>query len=133
MGRFMMHYMMNGLMVMLIINSVFLLGACANKAPVEEEKEVEVQPDKMVARVASVHKEAKYVLIQRFGRLVIPEDSILYTLGSNTVDVNKAGSIQLTGEKLGQFLAADIMSGDLMIGDAVYLRIFDKNDDSDSQ
>ncbi len=112
---------------------IFFLSSCAGSKPVEVEK-VEPQRDRMVARVASVNIAANYVLIQRLGRLVVPEDSILYTLGTNTAEGNNSpASIKVTGERLGQFLAADIMSGKLVVGDAVYLRTFEKENASDSQ
>lgn len=115
------------------IAGVCLLNSCANNQPIVEEEKDEVILDKMVARVASVNRAAEYVLIQRFGRLVIPEDSILYTLGSTAPDSNNVASIRVTGEKLGQFLAADIISGELTVGDTVYLRNFEKKDDVNSQ
>ena len=110
--------------------------SCAENVPLEEvkeKKEIEPQRDKMVARVASVNKAANYVLIQRFGRLVVPENAILYTLGIHSVEDNSAASIKVTGERLGQFLAADILSGELAVGDAVYLRTFEEGDVANNQ
>jgi hypothetical protein len=115
-----------------VLMSVCYLNSCASN-PVEEEVVDEPQRDRMVARVASVNTTANYVLIQRFGRLVIPEDSILYTLGSSGSDDHSAASIKVTGERLGQFLAADIISGKLEVGDAVYLRTFEISAFSDGQ
>ena len=117
---------MNYRLGLIALSGLMLLNSCAGTEPVEEEKKEVVQPDRMVARVSSVNKEAKYVLIQRFGRLVIPEDSVLYTLGSHAAEDNNAASIKVTGERLGQFLAADIISGELNVGDTVYLRTFEK-------
>jgi len=124
--------MKNSLVSLVISSGICLLSSCADSEPVEEDKIEEVKLDKTVARVASVNEAAEYVLIQRYGRLIIPDDAILYTLGSQGDDVGQSASIKVTGEKLGQFLAADIISGKLMVGDAVYLRIFDKNEDSDN-
>ena len=101
---------------------VLILQSCANHELVEEKvEEPEEKLDKLVARVSSVNKGAEYVLIQRYGRLEIPEDSIVYTL-NNSAGQEQASSLKITGERLGQFLAADIMSGDPAVGDAVYLR-----------
>lgn len=101
---------------------ICLLQSCANNKPVEEVKvEEEEKVDKLVARVSSVNLSANYVLIQRYGQLVVPDDSILYTLNS-TAGQGKGANIKLTGEKLGQFLAADIVSGQIKVGDSVYLR-----------
>jgi len=93
-----------------------LLSSCAK--PVEKPAEEVVKSDKLVARVASIHKEEGYALIQRYGRLKLGDNAILYTL---SVD-GKTANLKVTGERLGQFVAVDIMSGELNIGDAVYLR-----------
>ena len=96
------------------------VGSCSpTAAPVEDEKEPEV-PDSLVARVASIYPAEKYVLIQRYGKLTIPDDSILYSQDAQ----GGSSNLKVTGERLGQFLAADILSGDVTIGDAVYLRTF---------
>lgn len=107
------------------------LTSCATEVE-EEEAEAVVNRDKLVARVSSVNVAANYVLIQRYGRLDVPENSVLYTLGSGGGG-GGAASIKITGERLGQFLAADIVSGVLNVGDAVYLRVFDEVGGSDSQ
>lgn len=112
-------------LMILLTMSASMMCSCSSGNNVKgmEGKKVEVrEPDKLVARVASVNREANYVLIQRYGRLVVPEDSILYTLGPGDTTAN----IQVTGERLGQFLAADISSGELNVGDSVYLRKFEK-------
>lgn len=119
--------------------------SCANNKPVEKKvEEPEEKVDKLVARVSSVNRRGEYVLIQRYGRLIIPEDSILYGLSSKPViragegsegtraradgaEQEQASSLKLTGEKLGQFLAADIVSGNPKVGDAVYLRDLEDN------
>lgn len=127
-------YAMNKILsVLVIFIGVCFLSACAGSKPVVEEKVDEPLRDKMVGRVASVNVEAKYVLIQRFGRLDIPDDSILYTLGSSAGGEENVAGIKVTGERLGQFLAADIISGELKVGDAVYLRILETKTSSDLQ
>lgn len=125
--------MVKSLLTLLFLTGVFFLSSCAGSKPVVEEKTEEPLPDKMVARVASVNAEAKYVLIQRFGKLDIPDDSILYTIGSEAAGDPSAASIKVTGERLGQFLAADIITGQLSVGDAVYLRTFEIKETSDLQ
>lgn len=87
----------------------------------EKEKKLDL-PDQLVARVSSVYEEEGYALIQRYGRLEIPEAAILYSLGLG----GKVANLKATGEKLGQFIAVDILSGELEVGDGVYLRKFDK-------
>ncbi|MFT5633541.1 MAG: TM2 domain-containing membrane protein YozV [Rubritalea sp.] len=124
--RFMVSLMMRNLLAVVVLVGVCFLSSCVVSKTVEVEKVEQAQRDKLVARVASVNVVANYVLIQRFGRLVIPEDSMLYTLGSNAREDNNTASIKVTGERLGQFLAADITSGTLVVGDAVYLRTFEQ-------
>ena len=102
------------------------LASCAK--PAVEEVEV-VKTDKLVARVASVHAEEGYALIQRYGRLNLGDDAILYTLSVDGV----TSSLKVTGEKLGQFVAVDIVSGELNIGDAVYLRDLSEEGDLKSK
>jgi len=92
-----------------------LLTGCA-KTVVESVEEV--RSDKLVARVASVHKKEGYALIQRYGRISLGDDAILYTLS----ETGATSNLKITGEKLGQFVAVDIVSGELSIGDGVYLR-----------
>ena len=122
---------------------VCTVQSCANNKPVEKKvEEPKEKVDKLVARVSSVNRRGEYVLIQRYGRLIIPEDSILYGLSSKPViragegsegtradgaEKEQASSLKLTGEKLGQFLAADIVSGNPKVGDAVYLRDLEDN------
>ena len=116
------------LLILTLTACLFVLTfqSCANHKPVEvEAEEPKEQLDKLVARVSSVNRSAEYVLIQRYGRLVIPEDSIVYTLNDSTTE-NQASSLKITGEKLGQFIAADIVSGNPVVGDAVYLRNLEK-------
>ncbi len=125
--------MMKMLSVIVVFVGVCFLNSCAGSKPEVVEKLENSVPDKMVGRVASVNSAAEYVLIQRFGRLEIPEDAILYTLGSSTVGDDSVASIKVTGERLGQFLAADIVTGKLQVGDAVYLRTLEIKTTTDLQ
>lgn len=120
-----MGFISGGLSIGVVVVTVFL-ASCAR--PVGEAVEV-VRTDRLVARVASVHKEQGYALIQRYGRLNLGDDSILYTLSVDGV----TSSLKVTGEKLGQFVAVDIVSGGLNIGDAVYLRDLAEEGDLDSK
>lgn len=57
-----------------------------------------------------------FVLIQSFGSWNVDTGSILTTQGPD----GRAANLLVTGEKLGQYAAADIQSGSLEIGDGVY-------------
>jgi len=104
------------------MSSIGLLGlvGCGNSVVVDEPVD-EVKVDKLVARVASVYEEEGYALVQRYGRVNLEDESILYTLN----DVGETSNLKVTGERLGQFLAVDIMSGDPVVGDGVFVRNFE--------
>ncbi|MFD2257405.1 hypothetical protein ACFSSA_12040 [Luteolibacter algae] len=94
-----------------------LLPCCADK-PEEKPKEKAEDPTKakLVGRVASIPADRKFVLIQAYGNWEVETGSILTTQGPE----GRAANLRATGEKLGQYAAADIQSGTLEIGDGVY-------------
>lgn len=101
--------------------SLFIfLPACAEK-PEEnphqksEEKTASERPI-LVGRVSSIPADRMFVLIQSFGSWNVDTGSILTTQGPD----GRAANLLVTGEKLGQYAAADIQSGSLEIGDGVY-------------
>jgi len=104
------------------VSAIGLVGlvGCGNSV-VNEEPVDEVKVDQLVARVASVYEEEGYALVQRYGRVDLEDESILYTLN----DVGETSNLKVTGERLGQFLAVDIMSGDPVVGDGVFVRNFE--------
>lgn len=110
-----------------LVGLFFALLMNCTPAPKEEKKPLEL-PDSLVARISSVNKEEGYALIQRYGRLDIPDGSVLYSLGLE----GKIANLKVSGERLGQFVAVDIVSGELDIGDGVYLRKIDKKTDLNS-
>ena len=94
------------------------LPCCADKEPEEKpkEKKVETTKPRLVGRIASIPPDRKFVLIQSYGTWTVPTGSILTTHGPN----QRAANLLATGEKLGQFAAADVKSGTLEVGDGVY-------------
>lgn len=107
--------------------------SCADKpaatSPTKQKKE-EVS---LVGRIASVHKNHNYVLIQSYGIWTVQTGAILATVGPD----GRAANLKVTGEKTGQFAAADIQSGKLEIGDSVYTTLssqaIDTEDDHESE
>lgn len=97
---------------------VFSLFACAEKPEEKpkEKKEVPSEKPQLVGRVASIQADRKFVLIQAYGTWRVATGSILTTQGPD----GRAANLLATGEKLGQYAAADIQSGTLEIGDGVY-------------
>lgn len=93
------------------------LAACAEK-PGETPKEkadAESKPQ-LVGRVASIPADRTFVLIQSYGTWNVETGSILTTQGPE----GRSANLLATGEKLGQYAAADIRTGTLEVGDGVY-------------
>lgn len=93
------------------------LAACAHK-PEEtpsEKTDADSKP-RLVGRVASIPTDRTFVLIQSYGTWTVETGSILTTQGPE----GRTANLLATGEKLGQYAAADIRTGVLEVGDAVY-------------
>ena len=71
---------------------------------------------KLVGRIASIPADKRFVLIQSYGRWEVETGQILTTRGPD----DRTANLRITGEKLGDFSAADLQSGTLEVGDAVY-------------
>jgi hypothetical protein len=96
--------------------SIFLT-ACADKPEaIPTEKIEEVSKPQLVGRVASIPANRSFVLIQSYGKWAVETGSILTTQGPD----GRTANLLVTGEKLGQYAAADIQAGSLEIGDGVY-------------
>ncbi len=93
-----------------------LLIACAEKPEQKPREKAETERPRLVGRVASIPSDRKFVLIQSYGSWKVETGSILTTQGPD----GRAANLRVTGEKLGQYAAADIQSGTLEIGDGVY-------------
>jgi hypothetical protein len=94
-----------------------ILAACADKpeeTPTKKD-DAESKPQ-LVGRVASIPADRTFVLIQSYGTWTVETGSILTTQGPE----GRAANLLATGEKLGQYAAADIRTGTLEIGDGVY-------------
>jgi hypothetical protein len=92
------------------------LSSCADKpdprpAPTEKKEEA-----RLVGRIASIQSSQNFVLIQSYGNWNTQTGATLATVGTD----GRAANLKVTGEKIGQFAAADIKSGTLEIGDSVY-------------
>lgn len=96
--------------------AALLIWSCAPKAENTEEQAVEDKGPKLVGRIATVPADKRFVLIQSYGRWNIQAGAILTTRGTN----ERTANLKVTGESLGQFAAADVQSGTVQIGDAVY-------------
>jgi hypothetical protein len=103
-----------------IIAALLALGlsSCA-LFRMKEKKDVkkdEKSQSKLVGRIASISADKKFVTIQSYGSWQVPAGSVLTTLGAD----QRASNLRSSGEKLGQFAAADIQAGLPLTGDAVF-------------
>lgn len=102
-------------------SALLLLVSCSwlgikNKKP-PENAEANLAP-KLVGRIASIPADKQFALIQSYEKWSIETGSILTTRGNE----ERTANLRVTGESMGQFAAADIQSGAVEIGDAVYSR-----------
>jgi hypothetical protein len=89
------------------------LVSCATKEPEEKPK---AEPPCLVGRIASIPPDKRFVLIQSFSKWTAEPGTILTTRGAD----QRSANLLVTGEALGQFAAADLQSGQVELGDAVY-------------
>ncbi|WP_411827416.1 hypothetical protein [Luteolibacter sp. AS25] len=106
---------------------LLVFSSCADRVESEPSEKKEVQEKRsVVGRVASIPANRTFVLIQAYGTWTVPSGSILTTQGPN----GRSANLRVSGEKLGQYAAADIQSGTLEVGDGVYSIVVPVEDDS---
>lgn len=72
----------------------------------------------LVGRVASLHADDGFVLVQCLDDRKLAEGLLLTTRG----DENRSASLIVTGERSGRYAAADLKGGEIEPGDAVFAR-----------
>jgi hypothetical protein len=102
----------------LVVGAVLALPSCGLFHPKKSEtpKKTEEKKTSLVGRIASVSNDKTFVLIQSYGVWEVEAGGILTTRGSD----ERLANLRCTGEKLGQFVAADIQAGTPQPGDAVF-------------
>ena len=103
----------------LAVAAVMALSACAifkSKKPTEPTEKPKFEAPQLIGRIASIPADKRFVLIQSYGTDKIETGAILTTRGPE----NRTANLLATGESLGQFTAADLQSGSVEVGDAVY-------------
>lgn len=90
--------------------------------PKAEEKKNPVEGPKLVGIIASIPSDKRFVLIQSYGKWNVESGQILTTRGPD----DRAANLKTTGESLGEFAAADLQSGEVQVGDAVYFQSVNK-------
>ena len=113
--------MKSRVLIGLSVLSTVALSACglfkSDKAN-ESEKKPAPQAPKLIGRIASVPADKRFVLIQSYGSWNSAPGTILTTRGPE----ERTANLLVTGESLGQFAAADLQSGVVDVGDAVYFQ-----------
>ncbi len=105
-------------MRMLLIPLAALLPACSLFEKEKEMPEEDPTKPRLVGRVAQIPSGGGFVLVESYGSWKVPDGGLLSGLGTE----GRTSNLVATGEKLGQFAAADIRSGVAKIGDPVYYR-----------
>lgn len=104
---------------LLLLALLTILPACSGSAPKETpEEEEEKQPvlqKRIVGRIASVSSSGSFVLIQKYGAGTLPKEAIFQSQGEE----GRQASLRPSGERVRDFFAADLIRGDVKIGDAV--------------
>lgn len=85
--------------------------------PKEVEVEAPVQEIRLAGRVQRVNSSSGFVLIRRYGGWHVREDEIVESRGEG-----RTANLLPSGERLGEHIAADVRSGEVEVGDAVYIR-----------
>lgn len=103
---------------LLALCTLFSTTSCSifSKKPELDTKEEPPQAPRLVGRIASIPADRRFVLIQSYGTWNIETGSILTSQGPD----ERSANLLITGEKLGQFAAADLQSGQVEIGDGVF-------------
>jgi len=94
------------------------VSSCSSSKDEEKKPEVFATKPSLVGRVASVQEGSGFVLIESYGPWRVPDGGLLSGIGTE----GRTSNLVATGEKLGQFSAADIRSGVAKVGDSVYYR-----------
>jgi hypothetical protein len=91
-------------------------GALTKKNSDDEPPKPVATGPQLVGRIASVPADKRFVLIQSYGKWTVESGRILTTRGLD----DRTANLRTTGENLGEFAAADLQSGTVAVGDAVY-------------
>jgi hypothetical protein len=96
-----------------------LLSACAAPKKKESDEKKPTPPvagPRLVGRIASIPADRRFVLIQSYSKWSEETGKILTTRGPD----ERTANLRTTGEVMGEFAAADLQSGRVEVGDAVY-------------
>ena len=101
---------------------ILALGICScsnseedpgdKKDPDKEDLSIQKQ---IIGRIASVSSTGGFVLIQKYSSGKMPVNTIIQTSGPD----GRTASLKPSGERVRNFFAADIVNGEVQIGDAI--------------
>lgn len=104
--------------LLLIPLTTLLFSSCFLFKKEEEKPKEETSRPKLVGRVAQIPSGSDFLLIETYGAWKVPDGGLLSGIGTE----GRTSNLVATGEKLGQYAAADIRSGLAKVGDSVYYR-----------
>lgn len=108
---------MNGLKIgYLLAMGLSLISCGLSKKQEKPEPKLDSKAPQLIGRVSSVPADKRFVLIQSYGAAKFETGAILTTRGPD----DRNGNLKVTGERMGQFVAADVQSGAPAVGDGVY-------------
>ena len=99
-----------------ILSWLIFLPGCGSSVK-EPEPPQEMISKRLAGRVQRVNRASQFVLIRRYGYWRVGEGDIVVTSGDG-----RTANLLPTGEKLGEHIAADIRSGEVEVGDEVYIQ-----------
>lgn len=73
--------------------------------------------ERISGRIYQVNQTEGYVLIRRYGPWRVGDEEIVESRGEG-----RTANLLPSGERLGEHVAADIRSGEVKVGDGVYIR-----------
>lgn len=81
-----------------------------------EEPPAAESAQRLVGRISSVRSNPHFVLIESYGTWDVPTGAILTSRGED----GRTANLLATGERAGQYAAADVRAGEVGLGDAVF-------------
>jgi hypothetical protein len=101
----------------LLFSLTVLMISCSGspKKSKEDAEQPKTTAPSIVGRIASVSKAGQFVLIQKYGPGFLPANALYQSRGSD----GRTSSLRPSGERVRDFFAADLLSGNPQKGDAV--------------
>jgi hypothetical protein len=118
--------MMNGRLWGGLLGAALIASCGIDGEEEKDEAEAPPLPTRLVGRIATVHRAEGFVLVEGYGEHTLGEGQLLSGIGSG----GRTSSLLVTGERMGRFAAADLKSGSVEVGDFVYARFLNVDEDA---